>query len=99
MYCRAVSLHQVTSIWFLLIADFDHKDLNLNPKERTCHRQRRTPLASSCLGRDLLHAFLFVIEDLSYRGISLMAPYRANPLILVVNTGGSIQHLLQSTRA
>src|SRR5690348_3448909 len=75
MYDAPVGLHQVAAIRFLLVAHLYHKDLDFHPKERTCHRQRRTPLSSARLGRDLLHPFLLVIVDLSHGGISLMATY------------------------
>src|SRR2546425_9757305 len=90
-----VGLHKISSIRLLLITDLDHEDFYLHVEERTCHRQRRSPLPRTRFRRKLLDPFLLIVVDLSYSGIRLVAAYRADALILVVNTGGSIQRLLQ----
>src|SRR5260370_5615778 len=98
MHCRTIGFHQVTAIGLLLVTDLHHENFDFHAEERARHRQRRPPLPSSRLGRELLDTFLLVVEGLSHGGIRLVATDRADTLVLVVNAGGSVQRFLQPAR-
>src|SRR5260370_37634925 len=97
MHCRTIGFHQVTAIGLLLVTDLHHENFDFHVEERARHRQRRPPLPSSRLGREFLDPFLLVVEGLSHGGIRLVATARADTLLLVDNTGGSVIRFLPST--
>ena len=60
----AVGSHDFTAEGLLLIADFDHIDLAVQPQIRACHRESRAPLAGTGLGGDALETLFFSIIGL-----------------------------------
>ena len=69
----------------LLIIDPDHVDVDLEAEERARERQRRAPLARTCLGDEASHALLLVVVRLWDRGIRLVRAGRGDAFVLVVD--------------
>ena len=61
--------------------------------------ERRTPLARTGLGGELLGAFLLVVIGLGHRGIGLVRSGRRDTLVLVVDASRGAEQLLESMRA
>ena len=67
----------------LLVRDPDHVDLALEADQLARERERAPPLARAGLGREPRPPFLLVVEGLRDRRVRLVAPGRADALVLV----------------
>ena len=95
----AERFHHVAAVGLLFVADLDHEDFDLDAEERPGHCQRRTPLPRAGLGGDLADAFFAVVEKLCHGGIGLVAAYRTDALVFVVNARGGVERFFQTAGA
>src|ERR671934_360823 len=84
---RAPRLDHRAPVRLLLVRDLDHVDLALEPDQPARERERAPPLARAGLGREARAAFLLVVEGLRDRRVRLVAPRRADALVLVEDAG------------
>src|SRR5207247_7557696 len=79
----------------LLVRDLDHVDLALEADQLAGERERAPPLARAGLGRQARAPFLLVVERLRDGGVRLVAPRRADALVLVEDAGAGSDRLLE----
>src|ERR671935_2002717 len=80
---RTPGLDHRAPVRLLLVRDLDHVDLAFEPDQLARERERASPLARAGLGREARAAFLLVVERLRDRRVRLVAPRRADALVLV----------------
>ena len=95
----AEGLHQRAAIGLLVVADAHHVDLAIEAEKGAGHGERRTPLAGSGLGGEVLGAVHLVVIGLRQGGVQLVRAGRAAALVFVIDVGGRIQRLLQTAGA
>ena len=80
---RAPGLHQRAPERLLVVGDANHVDLALEPEQPAGKGKRAAPLAGARLRRQPGAAFLLVVVGLRHRRVRLVAPGRADALVLV----------------
>ena len=83
----------------LVVGDPNHVDLALEPDQLAGERERAPPLAGAGLGRKPRAALLLVVEGLRDRGVRLVAPGRADALVLVEDPRARPDRALEPVRA
>src|SRR5579872_14782 len=95
---RAVSLHQESSVWLLVVAHLHHVNGALETEQPAGHREGTAPLSGAGFGREPLDPGFLVVVGLSNRRIRFVATNRTDALVFVVNSGWRLKLLLQSVR-
>src|SRR5438128_2085567 len=95
----APDVHQRAPERLLLVGDLDHVDLALEPDELAGEGERASPLAGAGLGREALTALGLVVEGLRDGRVRLVAPGRADALVLVEDARLRAERLLEAVRA
>src|ERR1700751_1217987 len=88
-------MDQRAPVRLLLVRDLDHADLALEPDQPAGKRKRTPPLPGPGLGRQTCPPFLLVVEGLGACGVGLVAPRRADTLVLVEDPGPRADRLLE----
>src|SRR5690349_9421249 len=83
---------------FLLVRDPDHVDLALESDQPARERERTSPLARARLGRQPRTSFPLVVVRLRHGGVRLVAPRRADTLVLVEDARAGPNCLLEPAR-
>ena len=96
---RSPGLDQRAPERLLVVRDPDHVDLALEPHQLAGERERAPPLPGSRLGREPRPPLLLVVEGLRDGRVRLVAPRRADALVLVEDPRARADRLLQPLRA
>src|SRR6478609_3840092 len=80
---RAPELDHRAPERLLVVRDANHVDLALEPDQLARERKRTPPLAGASLRREARTALLLVVVRLRDGGVRLVAPWRADALVLV----------------
>ena len=91
----AVDLHHRAARGLLVVGAAHLPHLAVHAVLRGRERQRRAPLAGAGLGGEPADALLVVVPGLRHRGVGLVRPGGADPLVLEEDLRGGVEQLLQ----
>ena len=88
-------LHHRAAERFLLIADLDHVNADVNAKHLPGKRHRRPPLSGAGLGSNALDARLLVVIGLRHSGVRLVRAGWRNTFVLVIDLRRRTEHFFE----
>jgi hypothetical protein len=87
--------HHYTAIGFLIIADFNHVNFQLNFEHGTGQCQSAPPLSGTGFGSDSVDTLFLIVISLGDGGVGFMASRRAGTLVFVKDFSRRIQSFFQ----
>ena len=88
-------VHHQTAIGFLVVADADHEDLEVDSEVLRSEGDRGAPLSGSGFGGQVFDALFVVVVGLRHGGIGLVGSDRRDAFVLEVDLRGGVEGLFE----